>query len=120
MIRKEIERRLKDLHQKAIHEGVITDPICPRFSVEPPRQKNFGDYASNIALVLAGKNKTSPRNLALWFVDSLQKDPLFSRVEVAGPGFINFRVSKKLLQEVVRRVLKEKENFGRKVGRVAR
>ncbi len=112
MIRKEIERRLKDLHQKAIHEGVITDPICPRFTVEPPRQKNFGDYASNIALVLAGKNKTSPRNLALWFVDSLQKDPLFSRVEVAGPGFINFFISPEYWQKTVARVLLDPD-YGR-------
>ena len=53
----------------------------------------FGDYATNVALQLAGKLGKSPRDIAAELADKLRKSDTFSEVTVAGPGFINFRVS---------------------------
>ncbi|WP_456430974.1 arginine--tRNA ligase [Thermosulfuriphilus sp.] len=113
MIRKEIERRLRNLLEKAVHEGLIRSTEIPRFTVEPPRQKNFGDYATNIALVLAGREKKSPREVAAWFAERLRPDPLFARIEVAGPGFINFFISSGYWQKTVARILSLGPDYGR-------
>ncbi len=92
----------------------VTGVPATDFSVEVPTDKNNGDYSTNIALVLAKKLGKSPKEVA----DNLRskilnlKSNLFSKVEVAGPGFINFFVSEKYLQEQLKNVLKEKNKFG--------
>ena len=58
--------------------------------IDRTRDKSHGDYACNIALVLARQLKMKPRDLAQQIVDALPDDPSIARVEIAGPGFINF------------------------------
>ncbi|HIE32839.1 MAG TPA: arginine--tRNA ligase, partial [Thermodesulfobacteriaceae bacterium] len=80
------------------------------FKVEPPREEAFGDYATNAALVLAGRLKRPPRELADELAGKLStRADLFSKVEVAGPGFINFFVAPGYWQSVVKEVLSRGE-----------
>lgn len=60
----------------------------------------FGDFATNAAMQLAGKLGKNPREIAEILCDELEKNPLFENVEIAGPGFINLKISDKSLWEL--------------------
>jgi len=87
------------------------------FLVEIPGEKNNGDYSTSVALVLAKKLGKNPREVAEDIKNKISSG-LFSKVEVAGPGFINFFIAEKYLQEQLKVVLKEKDKFGNlKIGK---
>ncbi len=75
-------------------EGTLP-PETPRgnVTVEPPRDPSHGDLATNAAMVLAKQAKTNPRALAEKIVEHLERDPDITSTEIAGPGFINMRLS---------------------------
>lgn len=81
------------------------------FSVDYPNSE-FGDYATNIALVLAKKKKKSPLKIAQDIVRLLKKEKLFSEISVVPPGFINFKIADAQLKNIPFQILKEGENFG--------
>ena len=86
--------------------------------LERPKQAEHGDLACNIAMQLAKKLKTNPRQLAERLIEALRAQPAFaegyvSAVEIAGAGFINLRLSPKTKQAVVARVVAEGLAFGR-------
>jgi arginyl-tRNA synthetase len=89
--------------------GSKVDDITIR--LERPRRREHGDWASNVALEAAGGR--NPRALAEQIVERLPKSPLIDRVEVAGPGFLNFHLSPKWLHDVVRRASDGPESFAR-------
>jgi arginyl-tRNA synthetase len=82
-----------------------------KIRLERPRRREHGDWASNVALEAAGGR--NPRALAEQIVERLPKSPLIERVEVAGPGFLNFHLSPKWLHDVVRRAADRPELFAR-------
>ena len=114
MIARLIEKELARLIEKAKEEGVLPAEVRPRFQVEPPKAKEHGDYATNVALSLAGQAKKNPREIATWFAEELatRKD-LFAKVEVAGPGFINFFIAPSYWQKVPAVVEEQGEAYGR-------
>ncbi|MFQ5993517.1 MAG: arginine--tRNA ligase [Acidiferrobacterales bacterium] len=81
--------------------------------LEHPRHEGHGDYASNIALSLAGQAKRSPRELAQEIVDRLPASNILEKVEIAGPGFINFFLDSNAFQSVVGDILQAGAAFGR-------
>ncbi len=82
------------------------------FSVEISDDKSHGDYSTNVALILAKKLGKNPKEVAELIIEKIGKDSLFAKIEIAGPGFINFFISEKHLQEQIKIVLKEKNKFG--------
>lgn len=79
-----------------------------------PNQQNHGDYSTNIALVLSKKLKRNPRELASEIIASFEIDPsIISKVEIAGPGFINFFFTSEYLPEIIKLIMREKEKFGK-------
>ncbi|WP_448378683.1 arginine--tRNA ligase [Fervidobacterium sp.] len=85
MIRKEIESLLRSFLMESGYEY--------DFVVEVP-EEHFGDFSTNIALVGAKHFKKPPREVAKYFVEKLSGHPMFEEITIAGPGFINFKVSK--------------------------
>lgn len=81
--------------------------------IERPRDAAHGDFACNVALQLAKRLRTNPRQLAAQLAAALPADPYVEGVAVAGAGFINFRLSPKAGQEAVARVLAEGAAYGR-------
>ncbi|MCQ2031455.1 arginine--tRNA ligase [Stutzerimonas zhaodongensis] len=71
-------------------EGVLPDGLSPAIQVENTRDKTHGDFASNIAMMLAKPAGMKPRDLAQKLIDALPTDSSVSKVEIAGPGFLNF------------------------------
>lgn len=96
-----------------IESGTIELDTLPKVQIERTRDPAHGDFATNIALVLAKQAKTNPRQLAQNIIDQLADSPLIAKVEIAGPGFINFFLSKGASTNVIRDILEQGENFGR-------
>jgi arginyl-tRNA synthetase len=80
--------------------------------LERTKDRSHGDFASNIAMVLAKPSKMNPRQLASLIVDALPTHEMLDKVEIAGPGFINFTLSTSARQQVVAEVLKTAGQFG--------
>ncbi|MGV0435037.1 arginine--tRNA ligase [Corynebacterium ureicelerivorans] len=81
-------------------------------TVERPRNPEHGDYATNIALQVAKKAGTNPRELAGWLADDLSEDPAIDSAEIAGPGFLNLRLAAGAQGQLVAKVLAEGDQFG--------
>ncbi len=77
-----------------VAEGAVSlDEVPTAVTVERPRSKEHGDYATNVALQLAKRAGTPPRALAELLADRLRADPGIEAVEIAGPGFLNITVA---------------------------
>jgi arginyl-tRNA synthetase len=80
--------------------------------VERPRNPEHGDYATNLALQVAKKVGTNPRELATWLADALVADAAVDSAEIAGPGFLNIRLAAAAQGEIVAKILEAGESFG--------
>ncbi len=108
-----IKKRIRELVEKAIKEafGEISDL---RFEVEKPKKEIYGDYATNVALVLKKKLSQNPFEIAKNIAESLEREKgIFKKIEVVKPGFINFWISKDYYLENLRKILVEGENYGK-------
>lgn len=99
-----IRNQINNLITKVIKEKVD-------FTVEIPEEKTYGDYATNVALILAGKLKKNPMEIAGQIKAKIDSN-LFEKIEVAKPGFINFFLKAEFLHKEVGEILKQKEKFG--------
>ena len=95
-------------------EGTLP-PETPRgnVTVEPPRDPSHGDLATNAAMVLAKQAKTNPRALAEQIVEHLDRDPDIASTEIAGPGFINMRLSDNAWQRELEAIAALGVDYGR-------
>lgn len=94
-------------------QDVIPAELEPRINVENTRDKAHGDLATNLAMMLAKPAKKNPRELAQLIVDALPASELVEKVEIAGPGFINFYLSDASTNSLIKAVLEQKEQYGR-------
>ena len=92
--------------------GLDAAVVPETVTVERPRNPEHGDYATNIALQVAKKAGTNPRELAAWLVDALSADPAIDTAEVAGPGFINLRLAADAQGRIVTDILAAGEAYG--------
>lgn len=114
-MKKTIQEILKKALVEAKESSDWLDFETPEISVEYTKNEQFGDYTTNLAMTLARDVKKNPMEIAqaLSLAASHQSlDGLFEKVEVAQPGYLNFYLSKKYLQEAVRKVADEKSAFG--------
>ncbi len=93
--------------------GDLDKEISPKLLVERTKDRKHGDFACNIALMLAKIAKCKPRDLAEKIVAALPSSDQVSKVEIAGPGFINFFLTEDAYHQVVKTVLEQKELFGK-------
>jgi arginyl-tRNA synthetase len=112
-----LKQIINDLIAQALLELAQASQIPAELSVSiqvtPARDASQGDYASNIALMLAKPAAMAPRALAELIVGRLPAVDAIEKVEVAGPGFINFFVASSTSHSVIRRILEQGEDFGR-------
>ena len=85
----------------------------PAIQIERTKEKAHGDFACNIAMMLAGSVKKNPRQIASLLVENLLEADFVTKVEIAGPGFINFTLSAETAQEVVKSVMEQGQEYGR-------
>jgi arginyl-tRNA synthetase len=85
-----------------------------QLNLEKPKIEQFGDFATNIAMLIAKKVGKNPREIAKDIVANLEIEPEFvEKVEIAGPGFINFKLSPSFYIKRIEEILKQGENFGK-------
>lgn len=94
------------------HHGKDASVLPPTVTVERPRNPEHGDYATNLALQIAKKVGTSPRELAGWLAEDLATNSAIGTVDVAGPGFLNIRLAAAAQGEIIGRILAEGKRFG--------
>ncbi len=102
-----------DAFGQAVETGALPGvDFPPGLQITVPRVESHGDFSTNLAMILASRVKKSPRDVADALLPELRANPLFEKVEVAGPGFLNFFISSDTWQQNLKRIFKEGEGFG--------
>lgn len=108
---------------KTIVSGLEKDGKLPEnldlknVTIEPPRDASHGDISTNIAMVLTRQARMKPRDIADMVAEGLRDVDDVEKIEVAGPGFINITLKRKLIQSQVSKILQADSNYGRsKIG----
>jgi arginyl-tRNA synthetase len=112
-----VKDQLHDLVLAAIAalcaDGTLPSGTLPAFVIERTRSREHGDFATNVALLLAKAAGRKPRDLATALVAALPRRAEIARIEIAGPGFINFFLSPAAFQREVREALEHGAAYGR-------
>jgi len=85
----------------------------PKVQIDAAKDLQHGDFACNIALILAKPAKRKPRDIAELIVQNLPSSHLVTKVEIAGPGFINFFLAPEAFQAIIPEILSAGKNYGR-------
>lgn len=93
--------------------GKVPPDTAPTIQIERTRTKEHGDFACNVALSLAKAARLKPRDLADRIVAAVPSSDRVARIEIAGPGFINFHLRADALHDTVRTVLAQGASYGR-------
>jgi len=95
---------VKQSIDRCFEAGTLKRVDIPFIEVDLPREDAHGDYATNIAMVLAASQRENPRKIAGFIVDNIGDNSIVEKIDIAGPGFINFFIAKEmwatLLQDV--------------------
>ncbi len=102
---------IKEAAQKAIDKGSLKQGVLPEVMLEVPPQKEFGDFATNFAMQSARSLHCAPRQIAQAVVDNLDC-PSVDRMEIAGPGFINFYLKQNWTADLLANILAAGEAYG--------
>ena len=102
---------IKAAAQKAIDEGTVKGGDLPEVLLEVPPQKEFGDFATNFAMQSARALKCNPRMIAQAVVNNLDC-AYVEKMEIAGPGFINFYLKQDWMYDMLAGIIAEGENYG--------
>ena len=93
--------------------ATIDTEVDVELKIERTKDPLHGDFASNLAMLLAKACRQSPKKLAEELIAAMPAHPAVTRIEVAGPGFINFYLSNQALYAVIGEVLQRGDAFGR-------
>ncbi|WP_133405642.1 arginine--tRNA ligase [Parashewanella tropica] len=85
-----IQSLLEQTLQSLIEQGIVPTDIQARIQVDRTKDKNHGDFATNLAMMLTKAARKNPRELAQLIINNLPESSHVAKVEIAGPGFINF------------------------------
>ena len=107
----EISEKLRSVIEQGIKETFDLDVDKNDFSVEIPKDKNHGDYSTNAAMRYAKILRKSPREIAENLSKTLQNSDIIEKIEIAGPGFINFFIRNDSLTKIISDILKNGENY---------
>ena len=113
MIRDKLAKSIERALIEARDSGELSFEQLPEIALEPPKSKAFGDFTTNLAMVLASEVHKAPREVAEKIVAKLKTgDGLIEKAEVAGAGFINFTLKPDWLYDILRQIGSQGEKFG--------
>ena len=110
-MKEKIQTLLIQSLETLVTNGVLTE-VPDNIRIDHSKDKAQGDFASNIAMMLSKQAKCSPRDLAQKVIDNLPGTAEVSKVEIAGPGFINFFMSQDSNVSVVNQIIDQGKTFG--------
>ena len=114
---KETRKSIKDLiltaAKKAMENGVLPETQLPDFVIEEPADKTHGDFAVNAAMVWARALRNAPRKIAESILENVNIEGTYiSKIEIAGPGFINLFLKDEYYSAVLKDALEKKDAYG--------
>lgn len=113
---------MKERLRQAIHtalqtcfaEGVLHSGEVPEIQIEVPANPDHGDFATNVAMIMARAEKKAPRQIAQALVEVMSRtDDLWQKLEIAGPGFVNFMLKPACWYGVLQDIASHGEQYGR-------
>ena len=113
-ITEQIREIVNESVKGCINKGVLNIDSIPEIQVETPREREHGDFSTNISMVLAKQAKKNPVAIARDIVENADYEGTYvESMEIAGPGFINFKLNNLWLYKTVEIIHNQKENYGR-------
>jgi arginyl-tRNA synthetase len=112
MIRPRLKEIIDAAFAKGVELGSWSASAADAYTVEKPKFDGQGDFSTNLALIVAGKEKRKPRDVAKVLVELLGDCPLADKIEIAGPGFVNFFIKNGVWQGVLPLICESGEDFG--------
>lgn len=107
----ELQALVTQALETMVQSGALPADCKPSVQIERTRDSSHGDFATNVAMTLARPAQRKPRELAELIVAALPAADFLARVEIAGPGFINFHVTAAAMQSIVSTILAAGEDF---------
>ncbi len=112
MTPEELSKTIKESLESLIASQKLEVSVIPEIKIERPKSKDHGDFSSNIALMVAKPAGKNPRDVAQLLVDDLSKNPGIKKIEIAGPGFLNFTLDSASLGELARTIIELSDKYG--------
>ena len=110
-MKQQLQELLTQAIQSLISDGVL-ESLPDTIRIDHSKDKAQGDFASNIAMVLSKQAKCAPKVLAQQIIEKLTQASEIEKIEIAGPGFINFFMSQGSNNQVLEDILVEADKFG--------
>ncbi|WP_079506236.1 arginine--tRNA ligase [Mesobacillus jeotgali] len=110
----QVQLKLKEEIKQAIIKGNLAEEAqIPAVILETPKEKAHGDYSTNMAMQLARVAKKAPRQIAEQLIENFDKSKAsIEKIEIAGPGFINFYMDNSYLTDLIPAILEAGDNYG--------
>ena len=113
-IKETIKQLIEEALDNCVQSGLLSEKQFPPFVIETPKMKDHGDYATNVAMLLAPLEKKPPRKIALAIIEHIpKKDDVLEKLEIAGPGFINFFISRSCWLEAFQDISLQGSDYGK-------
>ena len=113
-MKRELDTVLKATIDHCFERGLLDNTPLPAYVIEIPNNPDHGHFATNLPLTLASSQKRPPREIASVIVDNIKdENRLLEKADVAGPGFINFRIRPEKWYRVLSDIIALKEDYGR-------
>lgn len=113
MTPEELSNLIKSAVESLISAQKIEKIDLPEIKIERPKSKDHGDFASNIALALSKPVGKNSRDVATLLIEELSKEKSIQKIEIAGPGFLNFTLDTASLGELARIIVEKSSEFGK-------
>jgi arginyl-tRNA synthetase len=113
-VKETIRQLIGEALERCAQSGILSQLTLPSFILETPKAEQHGDYATNVALMIAPQEKKPPREIAQQLIKYLSfEDDFFEKCEIAGPGFINFFISRSCWLKAFRDITLHGDTYGR-------
>ncbi|MBW5290512.1 MAG: Arginyl-tRNA synthetase [Candidatus Ruthia sp. Asou_11_S2] len=111
-MKEQLQKILKQALNSLVNEGVL-ESAPESIRIDHSKDKTQGDFASNIAMVLAKRSELIPKVLAQKIIDNLGDNTQIDQVKIAGPGFINFFISQDENAQIIEQIINQAEHYGK-------
>jgi len=113
-VKRKLDAVLKATIDECLKKGLLSKAPLPDYVIEIPNNPDHGHFATNLPLTLASSQKRAPKEIASVLVENLKDEGgLLEKTEIAGPGFINFRINPEEWYGVLGNILSLRADYGR-------